>query len=518
MTKGAIGARRWMAAAMMTCLGLLAATPAQAEWREARAKHFILYGNMSEEAIRAMATRLEQFDGALRYLYGKPEIDGQESNPVTVYVLPTVSAVRRLYGKGGDHIAGFYQGRVSGSVAFTPMRSDEEGPNALQPQQVLFHEYAHHFLLGNSQVAYPAWYSEGAAEFVGTARFEREGIMLGVAAQHRAYGLLDAAKLPIETLFDSSRRKLSDMETEQVYGRGWLLTHYLMFDATRVANFNRYLTLLNQGKPSIDAGNEAFGSLKQLDRELGRYLGQSKIPGMLVRFERLPKTDVSVRVLSAGEQAMIPSRMQSDRGVNRNTAGEVYARASAVAAAFPQDAVAQGWFAEMAYDAGQDQAAEAAADRALAVKPDLQQALLYKGLLHLRRAASDKSSDPARWNEARSWIIRANRADPNAAEPLAVFYSSFRMAGERPRESAVNGLERAFELVPQDQGLRFMLASQQIAAGQIDQAKRTLRPLAYDPHARPDNPAATLLALLDSGNQDAVKAALAKASGEDGKE
>ncbi|APX65333.1 hypothetical protein V3I01_02160 [Sphingomonas sp. gentR] len=116
MTKGAIGARRWMAAAMMTCLGLLAATPAQAEWREARAKHFILYGNMSEEAIRAMATRLEQFDGALRYLYGKPEIDGQESNPVTVYVLPTVSAVRRLYGKGGDHIAGFYNG-VPSSVA-----------------------------------------------------------------------------------------------------------------------------------------------------------------------------------------------------------------------------------------------------------------------------------------------------------------------------------------------------------------------------------------------------------------
>jgi tetratricopeptide (TPR) repeat protein len=512
MTKGGRRARRWMAAAMMACAGWLAAAPAQAEWREARAKHFVLYGNMSEDAIRTMATRLEQFDGAIRYLYHKPEVDGQESNPVTVYVLPTVAAVRRLYGKGGDHIAGFYDGRVSGSVAFTPMRGEDEGPNALQPQQVLFHEYAHHFLLGNFQIAYPAWYSEGAAEFVGTARFEREGIMLGVAAQHRAYGLLDAAKLPIETLFDSSRRKLSDMETEQVYGRGWLLTHYLMFDATRVANFNRYLTLLNEGKPSIEAGNEAFGSLKQLDRELGRYLGQSKIPGLLVRFDRLPKVEVSVRVLSPGEQAMIPFRMQSDRGVDRKTAGEVYARASAAAAAYPQDAVAQGWFAEMAYDAGQDQAAEAAVDRALAVKPDLQQALLYKGMLHLRRVAGDKSKDPARWAEARSWIVRANRADPNAAEPLAVFYSSFRLADERPRESAVKGLERAFELVPQDKGLRFMLASQQISAGQIDQAKRTLRPLAYDPHMPPDNPAAALLALLDSGNQDAVKAALAAAS------
>lgn len=512
MTKGGIRARRWMAAAAMAFVGALATTPAQAEWREARARHFILYGNMSEDAIRTMATRLEQFDGALRYLYQKPEVEGQESNPVTVYVLPSVSAVRRLYGKGGDHIAGFYDGRVSGSVAFTPMRGDEEGPNALQPQQVLFHEYAHHFLIGNSQVAYPAWYSEGAAEFVGTARFEAEGIMLGVAAQHRAYGLLNAAKLPIETLFDSSRRKLDPMETEQVYGRGWLLTHYLMFDATRVANFNRYLTLLNEGKSSIDAGNEAFGSLKQLDRELGRYLGQSKIPGLLVRFDWLPKAEVSVRVLSAGEQAMIPFRMQSDRGVDRKTAGEVYARASAAAAAYPQDEVAQGWFAEMAYDAGQDQAAEAAVDRALAAKPGLLQALLYKGMLHLRRAAGDKSKDPARWTEARSWIVRANRADPNAAEPLAVFYNSFRLAGERPRESAVRGLERAFELVPQDKGLRFMLASQQISDGQIDQAKRTLRPLAYDPHVPADNPAATLLALLDRGNQDAVKAALANAS------
>ena len=84
---------------MLACVGALAATPAQAEWREARARHFILYGNMSEDAIRTMATRLEQFDGAIRYLYHKPEVDGQESNPVTVYVLPNEAAVRRLYGR-----------------------------------------------------------------------------------------------------------------------------------------------------------------------------------------------------------------------------------------------------------------------------------------------------------------------------------------------------------------------------------------------------------------------------------
>ncbi|MEJ8631562.1 hypothetical protein P0F65_20880 [Sphingomonas sp. I4] len=203
MSKWGMGVRRWMAAALMVVGAALSASPANAEWREARARHFILYGNMSESDIRAMATRLEQFDAVLRYFFALPEIEGQESNPVTVYVVPNGAAVRRLYGKGSDNVLGFYQPRVSGSVAFTPMRGEGDNPNDMQPQQVLFHEYAHHFLVGNSSSAYPAWFSEGFAEFTGTAKFDRTGVMVGVAAQHRAYGLLMASKLPIETLFDS---------------------------------------------------------------------------------------------------------------------------------------------------------------------------------------------------------------------------------------------------------------------------------------------------------------------------
>ncbi|WP_294279206.1 hypothetical protein [uncultured Sphingomonas sp.] len=514
MQKTGMRVRRWLAAAAMVALGAgLSASPAQAEWREARARHFILYGNMSEADIRAMATRLEQFDGVLRYMYQLPEVDGQESNPVTVYVVPNIAAIRRLYGKGGDEVAGFYQPRVSGSVAFTPIRGEGEGLNALQPQYVLFHEYAHHFLFGNSGAAYPAWFSEGFAEFASTARFDRDGVMVGVAAQHRAYGLLGSSKLPIDTLFDSSRRKLDPQQLDQVYGRGWLLTHFTMFDKEQRAKFGRYMTLLNTGTPSIAAGNQAYGSLKQLDHDLDKYLGRSRIPGMLVPFDRLPKADVKVRSLSAGEQALIGYRMQSDRGVDQKTGRDLYARVAPVAAAYPQDSVAQGWFAEMAYDAGEDAAAEAAADRALAGDAKSQQALLYKGLIHLRRAQAAHSHDPKVWAEARDWIIKANRADPNAAEPLAVFYRSFVMAGEKPRPSAVLGLERAFQLAPQDKGLRFTLAGQQIAANNIDMAKALLRPLAFDPHMPPDNPAAQLLALLDKGDSEAVRKGLAAMSG-----
>lgn len=504
--------RGWVWAALTTMGIGLSAAPAQAEWREARAKHFVLYGNMSEGDIRAMATRLEQFDGVLRYFYQLPEVEGQESNPVTVYVVPNVAAIRRLYGKGGDHVAGFYQPRVSGSVAFTPLRGEGEGPNALQPQYVLFHEYAHHFLFGNSGAAYPAWFSEGFAEFASTARFDRNGVMVGVAAQHRAFGLLDSSKLSIDTLFDSSRRKLDPQQLDQLYGRGWLLTHYTMFDPDHRARFGRYMNLLNTGTPSLAAGNEAYGSLKQLDRDLDKYLGRSTIPGMMVPFDRLPQVAVTVRTLSPGEQALIAYRMQSDRGVDQKTGRDLYTRVASVAAAYPQDAAAQGWFAEMAYDAGEDAVAEAAADRALAVDAKSQQALLYKGLIHLRRAQAAHSQDKAVWDEARGWIVKANRADPNAAEPLAVFYRSFAMAGEKPRPSAIRGLERAFQLVPQDKGLRFTLAAQQIETGDIDMAKALLRPLAFDPHMPPDNPAAQLLVLLEKGDRDAVRKGLAAMS------
>ena len=513
MIKGGMRACRRMAAAMAMVCAAMSAAPVQAEWREARARHFVLYGNMSEDAIRAMATRLEQFDGVLRHVYRLPEVEGQESNPVTVYALPNVAAIRRLYGKGGDHVMGFYQPRVSGSVAFTPIRAEDEGPNAVQPQYVLFHEYAHHFLFGNSSIAYPAWFSEGFAEFASTARFDRDGVMVGVAAQHRARGLLDSSKLPIETLFDSSRRKLDARELDQVYGRGWLLTHFIMFDPVQRTKFNQYLTLLNNGTPSIAAGDQAYGSLQQLDRDMERYLGRSRIPGLLVRFAGLPKVEVAVRVLSAGEQALIDDRIRSDRGVNRTVGRELYTRAALAAAAYPRDAVAQGWLAEMAYDAGEDDAAEAAADRALAVDAKSQQALLYKGLIHLRRALATHSRDPKVWDEARGWVIKANRADPNAAEPLAVFYRSFLMAGEKPRESAVLGLERAFQLVPQDKGVRFTLASQRINANDVDMAKALLRPLAFDPHMPPDNPAARLLALLEKGARGDVQKGLATAMG-----
>ena len=483
-----------LAAASAACIS----AASEAKWLRATSDHFVVYSSVGETALRKTATQLEQFDGVMRILHRANTPPAEPgTNRVTVYVVDTASDVRKLMGKGSGNVAGFYLPRVNGSIAFTPRSSGGDGD--LQPQIVLFHEYAHHFLLGTFAAAYPAWFSEGYAEFVSTARFEKDGVMVGVAAQHRAYSLFNTRGLSAERLFDTGSRRLSDEERGSLYARGWLLTHYIMFDPARGATFRRYLDALNKGVPSVTAARTAFGDLRALDRALDAYLAQSRIPGIKIAYSRLPDPKITVEPVSAGAEALMGLRMESERGVNRKTAQPIYTRAKAIAATYPTDPVAQGWFAEMAYDAVQDDDAEAAVDRALAADPRMAQALLYKARIHLRRASAASTKDADAWKEARSWVVKANRLVPDDAEALSLYYDCFGAEHTPPTKMAITGVKRALELVPQDPELRFKVAAQEIRDGDAEDAKRTLRPLAFDPHLPADNPAARLITILESG-------------------
>lgn len=501
-------------------VALAAAAPAQAEWLQATTRHFVVYSDTDAAALRRQATELERFDAIVRRFHRTAPDDDAEFNRVTVFVVPNTGVVAKL--AQDRNAAGFYVPRITGSIAFTPRLGDNDGTStSLTPQIVLFHEYAHHFLFGNYAVAYPAWFSEGYAEFASTVKQKNGFYWLGGPAMHRGYGLLTGKPLSIRQLFAPPPR-LNQEQTDALYGRGWLLTHYLMFDTARQQQLGRYLNLFNAGKPSLDAAIEAFGDLKALDAKLDAYLMQRSIPAMRVPPALLGEPKVDLRPLTAGERALIGFRMESTRGVTAKTASPLYARASAAAAPFSTDAVAQGWLAEMAFDAGQLDAAEAAADRAIAADPRSSQALLYKARVHLSRLSKTKTTDPKAWTAARGSIIKANRARPNDAAALMLFYQSFLMEETPPSKGAIAGLYRATALVPQDREGRFLAARQLVLDGEVARAKGLLRGLAADPHVAADNGATRLLALLDAGRTgqaaiDALAAsAKADAAGKDG--
>lgn len=501
---------------MAAALAVGVALPAQAEWYQATSKHFIVYANDNADVVQKQAEQLERFDGAIRLIRGLDDDAADASNKLTVYVVASDAAVQRLFGTGGKNIAGFYDGRASGSVAFTPGRNRGGDPSdSLDPQIVLFHEYAHHVLLGHQNLAVPRWYAEGFAEFMSTTRFDKDFFWIGAPAQHRAYTLLLGQGMSAEKLFAADRRKLSEAETSELYARGWLLTHLVALDPTRRSQFATYLTLFNQGVPSVEAATKAFGDLKALNKEMNARLSASKLPALKLGNDRLPKPDVTLRPLRPGEKAMIALRMRSDRGVNRTTAQPILEEATPIAAKYADDPVVQGWLAEMALDAGRYDAAEAAADRALALDPKSTQALVYKAQVHLRRAREAHVTDPAVWKEARSWLLKANKLDNNDAYALTLYYSSFGMAREKPTANAKAALMQAYLLVPQDESLGFAYGVQSLLDGKTAEARAALAPLAYSPHASADNPAARLLAQLDAGKTGTAALSGAQAKPED---
>lgn len=493
---------------LLAATALLIPAAASAKWHEASSAHFVVYSDQDPEQLRAFATKLERFDQALRYSLRTPDYPVGLANRLTVYVVPNVGAVQRLAGSGISNVAGFYVGRASGSVAFVPRRAGSGEKTDLDADTIFFHEYAHHFMLGNYSGAYPGWFTEGFAEFNATAKVEADGrVGLGLPAHYRAFGANNGQNLPLPRMLGGTYERLSDLQTETLYGRGWLLVHYLSFEPSRSKQLAAYLKLLDEGRPASEAATTAFGDLKTLDRELNRYVNRSMMTYRQIDLTRTPLGPIAVRALRPGEAAFMPVRMRSDRGVDPKAARALVADGRRLAAPYPADPAVQAALAEVEHDAGNMDEALAAADRALAADPRHGDALIYKGRILLARAVRDRATDKKTWREARRWFVEASRVDNEDAEPKMLFHASFVAEGAKPTPNSVEALVYAQTLAPQDPDLRMQVVHQHLVDGKLDEARLLLGPIAYNPHGGAGrDKAAALMARLVAKDKDGALA------------
>lgn len=509
-----MGFGKWMAA--LAALGLPA--PLQAAWNEVRAPHFIVYSQGSPDTVRRFVTDLERFDQAARKLLSYGDYEGDDPNPLTIFVVDNVDAIVKLC-KGGEgkdkadkaradkacrYVAGFYDGRAEGSVAFVPRSAGGGSPLSLGAQTILFHEYAHHLLLANSLAVYPAWYVEGFAEFLSNVKLDRPGeVGIGLPAFSRAYSLFEQRPMPAREILTVNPSTLSPVDRVIFYGRAWLLTHYLSLGPGRKTELTEYLQAINKGEPNAEAAARIFGDFDVLDKELERYM-RGKMPYLPVIVAPIPPERIRVRRLDPGEEALMPVRLQSKRMVDEETAPGVAEEARRLAAPWPSDPGAQIILAEAEYDAGNDDAAEAAADRALSANPAYGAAMIYKALAIMHRAEQANRHDDMVWRGARNWLLKANKIENDAAWPLILFYRSFIQQGSKPTPNAVAALERGVALVPQDDNVRMMLIGQYLRDRKIKEAKQLLSPLAFNPHAPPNNGARRLLDRINERGAEAL--------------
>lgn len=478
---------------LIAALALVATpTAASAAWHKATTNHFIVYSDDTPEAVVAKARELELFDATLKVAFGLPIAKQADPNPVSLYLLPDLDAIRRLYGRGGGGVAGFYRQTSSGAVAFMPKKIADSAD--FDARLVLLHEYGHHFLLGNFAQAFPAWFTEGFSEFVSTFELNAEGAALGRPATHRTDMLSYIQDEPISDLFKTGPKNVA-----AVYGQGWLLTHYFMTNPARRPLLDKYFRNIHSGMRDPQAGADAFGDLGKLGVAIDTYMKSRRFSGFRVPIAKLPQVEVKVAPMTAGEAAMMTFRMSSTRGVDDDTAPGLYAKAVPVAARYPDDPTVQGWLAEMALDAKQLDAADAAADRALARDPKNFQALLYKGKVAIERAEKAGPGAAAHYDAARKWIVRANKVESDNAEPLWMIYQTYQKQKAPPTDNAVAALYRAAELMPQESQLRIAAMRQHFLDGEVAEGKQILGTLMFNVHTTKDNPVNSLVVALEAG-------------------
>jgi tetratricopeptide (TPR) repeat protein len=503
------------------CLLALPAT-ARAEWMEASSPHFVVYADDSERDVVKFSEELELYHEAMEVMTGLSLPDPSPSNRVTVFVVSSERAVQKLYGGDARYIGGFYLPRAGRSLAIVPQIQLLKGQQA-QSMITLMHEYAHHFLISNSNLPTPRWMGEGAAEFFASAEFPGDGgISIGMPAYQRAGELFFAKDVKVEQLLDpDAYDQGAHKGFDAFYGKSWLLYHYLTLGGERPGQLRKYVALMAQGESSPQAGRDAFGDLGQLERELDKYLNQSKMLSAKFGPGKLPTGHVSVRRLSAGEAAMMPLTIRSRRGVTREMALELVPEVRKVAAAYPADPGVLAELAEAEYDSGNDAGAIAAADAALALDPKRVNAYVQKGMALFRQAAG--SDDKAKaYNEAIRPFVALNKLENDNPLPLIFYFRSYAERGIKPPDQAVLGLMRAAELAPFDLGLRLNLAQYQISTGDYAAARGNLVPIAFDAHGSPMAARArTLIERIDSGKPpDATEAIkiMQPAAGEPGDE
>lgn len=480
---------------------------AHAEWQEGKSEHFIVYSDDSPEAVKAMTTKLERFDRVVRVaLQLRERVVGPNAR-VIVFVLPTMTDVQKMLGDKNANVGGYYVGASpAGPFAFVPKRSPSDSVRTLTPMMVLQHEYTHHLMYSNwGDVVFPTWFSEGFAELFATARERDDGsVVIGAIPAYRTYGIDKMNTMPVEKLVRGGPDYHDGLQTQVFYGRSWLLTHYLMFDAERSKQLAAYIGAINDGK-SPDQAATILGITSSLDLKLNNYGARKALPAATLEANALPIGEVTTRALTPGEAAVMPAMMRSHNGVGAKLAQEVVLEARQLAAPFPNDPGAQNELAEAEYDAGNYAQSEAAADRVLAADPKSVHGMIYKGMSQLAIAEKAQNKDPIVWTAARRWLLTANKVDPLYSYPPQLYYESFLTAKQAPPRAAKDALLYAYKLSPQNIGLRLEAAQILLQDGQTKAARVAIEPMAYSAHGGklPDL-AKKAITALDSGGPAAA--------------
>ncbi|MEN2749683.1 hypothetical protein [Sphingomonas sp. T9W2] len=371
----------------------------------------------------------------------------------------------------------------------------------------LYAGFAQNYLMTYFPAAYPRWFVQGFGELFSTIAAGETSIDYGRRPEGFFKVMDRFGDYPIKHVFDG--RYLTGEGRAWTPYHAWRMVHFLYFSDTWKPRLEQYLAAVAAGADPKRAAS-VFGKPADLQRAVMLFRG-SKAPFDRVTFpaDRIPEP--TIRRLTRAEAGLIRGRLEMgaridvpDSGPNRDAA---LARRTAWlerlrgnATRFPDLIENQLLLAEAECRAGNPTECLSAADRALAQSPAEPNTMVWKGTaltqLAMRAPAGERRQ---RLEEARGYIVKANRQDPDGILPLIAYYNSFAVAGDRATDVAVGGLYKVVQAVPAAPEPRLKLGEELVARDIDDEARSTLLPVAKGPFETPEQAAAAALLPKVSG-------------------
>jgi Flp pilus assembly protein TadD len=452
------------------------ANPAAAEWRRAESRNFVVYSEGSEDRLRQQVVLLEDFAAVLRRL--SRVADDAPGGKLRVYIVRGREELRQV-ARVGSSIGGFYSAAPTGIAAFVDASA---GGDMAGPNQILFHEYAHHFMMQYYDSAFPAWFVEGFAEYMSTAAFTDRHVELGRPSRMRA-GWVSATGewLPMQQiLFQPAEGRRID--GAGFYAQSWLLTHYLLNDPARYARFTRYVQALGRHEDPRHAFEASFGfGAEEMHRRLLRYASGSIYYRRMERASIAQAPQITITRLPASAEWLLLAQAGMQTGREPSEAQLVRIRREAARLGDP---FAKRVLAEAETMHGDRAIAQRLLDELLAISPNDVELLYLRGMVHVVAAReADAEARAAEFRRARIWFSRAHLLDQDHFLTLYRYAQSFAGEPEFASENNLNVLLLAHQLAPQIAEIRMNAASLLLMRGEFEHAEALLLPLASTAHS-----------------------------------
>ena len=461
---------------LLIAICLIMPAAARAEWRVATSDNFIVYSPDGESALRESVAKLERLHFILRAMHNVT----RPPSPIRlkIFLMRNAQAVAQSLPYTATGVNGYYESGLRGPM-IVGTRSAGGVYRGLNPEVVLQHEYAHHFMFSYFPATYPTWYTEGFAEFWGSTRLlENDVFEVGVPAEDRLRMFGYGEWVPLNQILGA--RRYGDVSNPiMIYSEGWLLLRYLFENRERSGQLERYLNAINSGTAYDEAMNQAFGEgARELNEELSRYAHSPRFNVLRVPFRRIAVPEIRVRELRPAEEALLRQEIFLGQGVLQREIGQFASDVRQVAGRYPNDPYAVAMLVEAERLIGDNAAALAAANRLLALDPHHARGLAWKGVLEAEALRTAGSTDSAAWAAARAPVTEAVQRAPNDPIVLEAYYDSFVAQGVLPPAGAQNALFRALTLAPNDDYLRQKVAGDFEHRGMIADAITVIRPAA----------------------------------------